>query len=422
MLHDARYRVFMSMVGDPLLWFSIFLAVVAMVRWLNGGVAMSYDAENSVWSLRTPYVPFLPGSVDAAGYLPFASVVAALVLVQGCRHSLGKSARVCFLFIASALAGLSAVVAALCATCGHEGALTASACSTADASFAGNAYGLHLAGSMIALVGAFERKWKRAMPLLILAIGGCGVGLYMFAPDLVILVYMLATVIVLAFSLVYAQKKVGVLAAPKCLAMLLIAVAAGVVFSMGVVPASVKAAKFAFLSQEGAKLLPDWLFATRDSLSAIAASVWKEHPWLGTGLGSFALDIRFNASSADWALFAPKQSGALNGWWQMLAERGIAGVILFASPLFFLAWTYVLRAAAFVGRAISSGHPSDLMSTHPVCALGPVAVVATAACGFIDHSFCRPETMMAAAAMFALAGSAFPALVKQSDEESETEK
>ena len=110
--------------------------------------------------------------------------------------------------------------------------------------------------------------------LLIVAIGGCGVGLYMFAPDLVILVYLVSAVIVLAFSLMYAQKKIGVLAAPKCLAMLLVAVAAGVVFSLGVVPAAVKASKFAFLSQEDAKFLPEWLFGARDALSAIAASVW----------------------------------------------------------------------------------------------------------------------------------------------------
>lgn len=422
MLHDARYRVFTSIVRDPLFWFSLFLVVVAMVRWLNGGVAMSYDAENAVWSLRSPALAFLPGSVDGTGYLPFASVVAVLVLIQGCRHSLGKSARVGFLFVAAFLAGVAAIVAGLCAACGHKGALAAAACSTADASFVGNAFGLHLAGSMIALVGAFERKWKSAMPLLIVAIGGCGVGLYMFAPDLVILVYLVSAVIVLAFSLMYAQKKIGVLAAPKCLAMLLVAVAAGVVFSLGVVPAAVKASKFAFLSQEDAKFLPEWLFGARDALSAIAASVWKDHSWLGTGLGSFALDIRFNASSADWALFAPKQAGALNGWWQMLAERGISGVILFASPLFFIAWTYVLRAVAFVGRVVSSGHLAELMATHPVCALGPVAVAATAACGFIDHSFCRPETMMAATAMFALSASAFPAVAKQSDAESETEK
>ena len=191
---------------------------------------------------------------------------------------------------------------------------------------------------------------------------------------------------------------------------------------MWVVPASVREARFAFLSQEGASFIPDGFLAARDSLSAIAASVWKEHSWLGTGLGSFALDIRFNATPDDWALFPSSQAGALNGWWQMLAERGIAGVVLFASPLLFLAWTYVLRAYEAVRKAVASRRPAELMALHAACWIGPLAIAATAACGFIDHSFWRPETMMAVAAMFALSGSALPAVAKKTDEESDTEK
>ena len=151
-------------------------------------------------------------------------------------------------------------------------------------------------------------------------------------------------------------------------------------------------------------------------------TIFKDHSWLGTGLGSFGLDIRFNAKDADWALFASTQQGALNGWWQMIAERGIAGVIFFVSPLFFLLWTYVLRAATAVRRLFSSGHLGDVVAFHPACALGPVALAATAACGFIDHSFWRPETMMAVATMFAMSGSAFPAVSRKEDAESKTEK
>jgi hypothetical protein len=275
---------------------------------------------------------------------------------------------------------------------------------------------------MVALVVSFERKWKRAMPLLIVAIGGCGAGLYAFAPDYVIIVYALAAVLTLALSLMYASRKVGGLVVPKCLAILLISAAAGALFAMWVVPASVKAARFAFLSQEGASLITDGFLAVRDALSAIAASVWREHPWLGTGLGSFGLDIRFNASPEDWSLFPSSQVGALNGWWQMLAERGIAGVILFASPLLFLAWTYVLRTYGAVRKAVSSRRPAELMALHAVCWIGPLAIAATVACGFIDHSFWRPETMMAAVAMFALSGSALPAVAKKTDNVSDTEK
>lgn len=422
MLHDARFRVFISVFRDPLFWFSIFLAIVAFVRWINGGVMMSYDAENAVWNLTEPALPFLPGSVSGCGYLPFASVIAVAVVMQGCRHALGKAARLGFLFIASALVGVAAVIAVTCAACGHRGAIAAAKCAAVDATYVGNAFGLYFAASMGALVGAFERKWNRAMPLLIFSVGGCGVGLYMFSTDLVIVVHALLAVVALAFSLMFAQRRIGGLAIPKCLALLLVAIAAGVVFAMGVVPSSVKAERFAFLCQDGVKFVPDGFLAAREALSKIAAAVWKDHSWLGTGLGSFPLDIRFNASEGDWVLMASNQAGALNGWWQMLAERGIAGVLLFVSPLFFLALTYSMRAVAAVRDAVSKGRPLEIMAFQPICWIGPIAVVATAVCGFVDHSFWRPETMAAVAAMFAMSGSAFPAVAKNTDSQSETEK
>ena len=46
---------------------------------------------------------------------------------------------------------------------------------------------------------------------------------------------------------------------------------------------------------------------------------------------------------------------------------------------------------------------------------------AVAACGFYDHSFWRSEIMMLVAAMFAMAGSAFPA-PKKADDDTLTEK
>ncbi|MBR1921794.1 MAG: hypothetical protein IJ829_07335, partial [Kiritimatiellae bacterium] len=45
MPHDARARVASSIFVDPLFWFSVVLVLFAVVRWLNVGVAMVYDAE-----------------------------------------------------------------------------------------------------------------------------------------------------------------------------------------------------------------------------------------------------------------------------------------------------------------------------------------------------------------------------------------
>ena len=422
-LHDARFRVASSIALDPLFWFSIVLVLIAAVRWLNGGIGMVYDAEKSVWSLSEAQIPFLPGATDDSGYLPFAAVVGVAVLIQAGRHALGKSARVCFLFVAALLSGLAAVVAGLACVFENPVALRYATCSTVDATYPGVAFGLCFMGSMVAIAGAFERKWTSAMPLLAIAVGGTAVGLYLFSPDMVIVVHAACAVVVVACALAYAHRRLGGLVVPKCLAFMLVAAIPPVLFVMGVIPESIKAQKLALLfSEEGARLFPDGFFELRSALSGIAEKVWKENPWLGTGLGTFGLDIRFNATEADWAVFASNQTGALNGWMQMLAERGIAGVVFFVTPMLFLLWTYVLRAFHAVSDILSKSRRSfGALVFHPVCALGPVAVAAVAACGFYDHSFWRSETMMLVAAIFAMAGSAFPAS-KKTDDDTLTEK
>ena len=106
----------------------------------------------------------------------------------------------------------------------------------------------------------------------------------------------------------------------------------------------------------------------------------------------------------------------------MLAERGISGVVFFVAPMLFLLWTYWLRAFYAVSDILSKSRRSfGALVFHPVCALGPVAIAAVAACGFYDHSFWRSETMMLVAAVFAMAGSAFPA-PKKADDDTLTEK
>ena len=422
-LHDARFRVASSIALDPLFWFSLVLVLIAAVRWLNGGIGMVYDAETSIWSLSEARVPFLPGGTEDSGYLPFAAALGVAVLMQAGRHALGKSARVCFLFVAALLAGIAAIVAGLACVFENPVALHYAACSTVDATYPGVAFGICFMGSMVAIAGAFERKWNRAMPLLAIAVGGTAVGLYLFSPDIVIVVHAACAVVVAACALAYAHRRIGGLVVPKCLAFMLVAAIPPVLFVMGVVPEGIKAQKLSLLfGEEGARLFPDGFFELRSALSGIAEKVWKENPWLGTGLGTFGFDIRFNATEADWAVFASNQTGALNGWMQMLAERGISGVVFFVAPMLFLLWTYGLRAFYAVSDILSKSRRSfGALVFHPVCALGPVAIAAVAACGFYDHSFWRSEIMMLVAAMFAMAGSAFPA-PKKADDDTLTEK
>ncbi|MBR1921188.1 MAG: O-antigen ligase family protein, partial [Kiritimatiellae bacterium] len=377
--------------------------------------------EAKAWALAGPDAAFLPGSVEGAGALPAATAVAATVLMQSCRHALGKSARVCFLFAGAFLAGVAAFSAAVACACGHARALALAACPIEDATYAGTAFGLHFMGSMVATACSFERKWQKVMPLLAIGISGCAVGLYLFAPEVTIMACAAGAVLVLLSGLAYAYVRVGVLSVPKILAFLIVVAIIPTLFIAGVVPDAIKDLRFAGLVESG-RVFADRLVESRAVLSGIAAKVWKESPWLGTGVGSFALDIGFNATEADWAAIASRQATALNGWWQMLAERGIVGTLLFAVPVLFLVWTYLARLSALVAQAVRRRRLSVVLPVHPCCVVGPLAVALVVACGFCDCAFMRPETSLAAASMFAMAGSAFPAVREKAGDEAETEK
>ena len=483
MLHDARTRVASSIVRDPLFWALLGAVVFAAIRWANGGVAMACDFNNGapVWSLKPPACPFLPGGVSGSGYPLFAAALAALVLVQGCVHALGKSARIAFLFTAATMSGLAALLGvALCET-GCAGALAAAWCGEMTrASFVGTVFGLGLLAGVASLIGVFECHWTRQTLLLIFAVGGNLVGLFFFAPTPVALVHLAAAVVALAVALAYAAVRLGVSQAAKCLSVLAIVLLIPVLVVLGVSvfgekadariasvvrtarmsanpePVSASPAELAQAAMyqastnrlalfSGGDLFPAGYAARRTALSDVAARVWREHPWLGTGVGSFGLAMRFAALPADWAVFNPRPdelvfvdalrqgfgdmpdrerpagfvrfpddwrdigaervSTPFNGWWALLAERGIVGALVLAVVLGFLLFHYVQRLLGARGRSVFV----------PGAAVGVLALVALAAEAFIDASFLRPDVLVVAAAFLAVSVSSFPPARKKAE-------
>lgn len=476
MLHDARKRVVRTMVRDPLLWIMAVATVFAIVRWANGGIALKCDFNDGspFWYLSEPACAFLPGSVSGQGYTAFVGVWAVLVLILGCGHALGKKARVSFLFIASTLAGLAAFVALGVGLWGGEGALRAIWCADMKtASFVGTAFGLCLIAGLVALVGCFEFHWNRAMPLLVFAVSGNVAGLYFFAPTCVILVFLAATVVMLLISFAYAFLRLGFTAMAKCVSVLLITLFIAVIAVGGVsflgeksarevalrvrtVKMTSNAEKAAVETRDlaqsaiylassnrvsfvtGQPLFPRYFAERRTVLSEVAARIWKDHPWLGVGLGGYRLSLRFAVTSEDWKTFNPKVDepsmgealkqgfgdvdeferlggfvtmpsawrsiGAdrvetpFNGWWTLLAERGLIGALALAVVLGGLLYHFIRRLIGAVGRRVFV----------PSCAVGIVALLALVAETFVDASFLRPEVLSTAAAFLAVSVSSFP--------------
>ena len=395
-LHEARVRVFARMARDPLLWMSLVLIVCAMVRFFNVGIDMAYDAETQVWKMAKPPLPLLPGSVAGFGGPELAGVTAFAVVVQGCRHALGRSARMAFVLSVSALSGAGAIVFAVLMFQGEPLFVSLARCGLETPSFIGSAFGVHWLAGTVALLGVYEHRWLRAMPMTILSVGGNAAGLFLFAPASVQVVFLAGELLVLAYAFVYALRRLDGSGEFKFLVMFSMNVVIGGVLVVAVLSNADLMARLA--PYETGAFLPEECLAARKALSAVAMEAWKGTPWLGTGLGSFPLNLKFLSPDIDWAVVRPEQIAPLNGYWHLLSERGILGAVMIVCPLGVLLWTFAL--------GLIRGIRVDL--PHPLCWLGPVTLVVVLVEMLIDTSFFISGLPLAVASYLAIAACSFP--------------
>jgi len=404
MPHNARARVGKAVVHDPLFWFSLVLVAYAGIRSLNGGIGLVYDAELMVWSLREPVFSMFPGCVDDAGYFPFAAVVAISVIFQAMRHALGRSARAAFLLVASVGSAAAAIALAFAVSYQNKEILALSQCAVFSASYLGMAFGLQFLCGLVALFAAVEGKWMRAEPFAAFGLVGNAIGLVLFSPSYMIAAFLVAFLLLAVVSFVLSRRKFEGSGSFRCALALLISLAAPVLYVMATADMPGMNVKVACI--KGLNPFLDGFFPLRETLSSIALKTWKANPWIGTGMASFPFDIRFMATESDWLVVSPSQLTALNGWWQLLAERGAVGALMIAVAVGMLMWTYVLRLV----RGISS------VQFAPEHLVGPFALVVLVALAFIDCSFLRPEVLLLASALIACSGGAFPERVSTSEE------
>lgn len=396
-LSGARLRVLKAVVADPMFWIMLLLTVVAAVRMANGGVGPWYDAENGVWVMRGAAVAALPGCVDGGGGMEFASCLALLVVLQGCRHALGRAARSAFLLGFSALSGLAAVVLCVEAAVGNSAVLSAMDCSFSNPSYSGVYFGITLLAGISAFSLGLQRNWYRSLFLYVFGVAGNAAGLFAFSPPVVALVFAAAAFLLLVYcaawnfvvshsgeSLVFIIGAIGLLVAAAAL-------------TMASLPSELIAAKLAPFFGEAGFLSPDF-FSVHDLLSRLSLDMWKEHPWLGSGVGSFADGVRFIASPEDLAAIPPLQKAPLGVHWMVLAERGSIGAFLLLSPIVVLLASYVRRA---VGGVIAREFPS------PPCFAGLLALVAVVLESLAGVSLLVPGTMTAFMLLVSVSASSF---------------
>ena len=395
-LHQSRRRVHVRIVRDPLTWVSLLVLVFAGLRALNDGVCMAYDPETLSWWLKPARFAWYPSSVSGVGFLPFVAFLAVAVVILGVRHALGGSARLFFLLSSSFLSG----VAALLALVFMSRAMQPKVLLTPQSGWlaADLAFTLLLVGGVMALVSVFERRWLPAVPVLFLAIAGNLVGAFAFGGPLIWLTFAAVLVLLVVYAVVYLQLTQKNNAGYRFLAVVGCGLCAGGVLSFVLISPDVLNERLAFLSDH--RLFPTAFLQARAVLSEIALKGWKLHSWIGTGVGALPIVIKFGAADSDWSVISQGLTPFPNGWWQLLVERGIVGVVLMLSPVLLLAVVYVRKFASLL--------QTRQMLVNPVCWILPLFCLALAFLGLFGPAPFRVEVVIVLSAVCALSISSFP--------------
>ena len=405
MLHDARIRVARALVKDPLFWIFAALAVIAAVRMANGNIGMVYDASISKWTMKEPELPFFPSCVSGTAFLPFATVVALLVIVESCRNAMGKGARMFFLSFVSIIAGIAGLAAAVICRFGGDMLLPLTECPISSSSYFGTAFGVYALAGAAAIAGSFEMGWGKWMLVHSLGAAGCLVGLYLFAPAYVIVAFLAAFVLIIVFSVSHAGIVGDRTMAFKTLAAIVMVVFMVAISVMWLTPKSVESARLEPFANGEFALLSDRFWKVRELCVSFAAKVWNSSPWTGSGIGAFPIAIKFHAAPGDWVLLPPGQTCAVSGWWTLLAERGLVGVVSFALVALLMLTTFIIRAVRSIGSVPNMFYPAAFLAI--------VAVSLLAAQAYFDVSLFRTDVLLAVASLFAIGAGTFVPPPKQ---------
>lgn len=396
-LQDARRRVLTAVFRDPLSWVLVVVVGLAALRAVNSGIAMTYDAEASSWIVSSAIFPILPGSVDGEGLLPFVAALAAAILLLGARHALGRSARLSFLLLASFLAGVAAIVTHVAVSSGVPGTKAFVDFPAGSFSFLGFVFGVYLLVGAVALFAVLENGWNAALLLPIFAIGGNGAACFSFASAYVAPAFLAVAFVLLVYSSFCTGKILQLLGKIKVFFVATAAVFLGAVLVTMFLPKEALQARLSSYLELAS--FSEAFLNVRRVVSAMAFKSWISHLWTGTGLGSFLFDFRFNATAEDWQLLPRGAASVPNGWWLLLAERGIVGLVSFLLPIVFLAASYVRRLV---------DNFRDWSLPHPASLLAPALLVLLGAAGFVDCSLIRPEVQMICGPVLAISALAFP--------------
>ena len=412
-ISSSRARLRRELAVDPFFWFAVLLLVYGLVRWLNAGIALHYDPEQAVWAVRDPSWAGFPASTPSAGLLPLTSLIALSFVVLGLRNGVGASGRVMFGLVGSFAAGLGGFSVAACACYGAPAFVAATKTGFGQCPFGASAFGIWLVISICAGVIAEGNRWALARLLFIFGVGGNLAALLFFAPPLVAVCWLALGVAALVFGLVYLARTRAMSAVTHAAVLTVFGMAIPIFMIMTFMTQD-------FLSFKQMNLDPAVAFSesarnTSAVLTRLAKSMWTTHPWFGVGEGAFGLYLPFLAEKGDWAVLPLKVTSAYNGYFMVLAERGVGGLLFLVAGLCLLIATYVMRLLGGMKAVKASDEGKGLVfGVSPSAWALPLTVVPVLAEACFSPVLSMPAFVLTAAIPLALAASSFPKAKKTS--------
>ena len=328
-LSIARRRVLHDILRDPFFWLSLFLVIVAFVRFLNSGVAQVYvDGE---WGVSEPSSTAFPASSGKSGLLPLAVILAIAVLMQGISHGIGLTGRVSFGLTASFVMGLGGLAMAGLAFARIPAFLGAARANFAEgpfwSPFFGPVFGVWLVCALAFGANAEVRKWSAARVPFCVSIAGNAAGLLFFSPPVVASVFLLLALLTAMFCYAFlARTSMGAVARNFVLCVVGFAVP---FFAVALIPGDVvfeSRVKQADLGDKTLSVPAGEIYAVKSVnffsldkgmvdvygkrsavLSGVAKQIWKKHPWYGGGAGTFELYASFLLSKGDMRVLSDKR-------------------------------------------------------------------------------------------------------------------
>ena len=443
-LSIARRRVIRAILHDVVFWFFLVVIVVVFVRYLNSDVVLKYvDGE---WRVNPPSMPSLPASVEKAGILPLAVVVAIAVLLQGIRHGIGLTGRISFGITASFVMGIGGLVMVGLA-CVHVPAFMCAA--KADflegpfwGPFIGPGFGVWLICALAFGAHAEARKWGASHIPFCVAVAGNASGLLFFSPPIVVTGFLVLALVVAVFCMLFIARSGSMGAVAKNLVLAVLGFATPFFFSSALLPDEIELdvlnggtpltepSKNIFAVKAGGFLAVDKdtaeAYGKRSAaLSGAAKLIWKKHPWFGAGTGAFGLHSPFLLTKAELRAFqggkrdwrskvglSPRSRDpncAFNSYWTFLAERGLLGLGLAAAAMGFLLVSYFIRLVGAV-MFLRSQDDADIVvfASPPITWTIPFALFLFLAVAGFAPILSIPPMWLVAVAPLAVSAASFP--------------